>query len=359
MSFQFLTGDTLELHLEIGAEKQVFRTLVDQVASDRLFVIYTPLAQGKVLLTSEGQQFEVVFSRMDRATGSYDIYSFQAKLNKRITKDGISMWQIERISDFSKLQRRDYYRLNIVRLMSVNLDQRDQLKVEVLTKDISAGGMRCVASQRLNPGEPVTCNLLLDIKKPMILQGEVVSSDLMADSSIKYDVRIRFSGISRKQEIELNRQINVVQAEYLKKNSATSLASAMDSVMAHIDLKKAEERIINEKFDIKLGYWMALDLLLILLMGILYFASRPTMEFPVERFNDIISRTGWNQQILFGNMGISAMILIVSFVGILIDRHHYSGKRPINLTFVIGSFIGLLSLMVLTTLFATVFNVSS
>ena len=218
MNFTFLTGDTFELHIQLGAQKQVFRTLIDQSVSDRLFVVYTPLAQGKVLLTSEGQTFEVVFSRMDTVTGNYDIFSFSAKLNKRIQKENISMWQIERISDFDKLQRRDYFRLNIVRLMSVDLDQRDHIKVEVLTKDVSAGGMRCVASKKLVPGEPVTCNLVLDPKKPMALQGEVVTVEPMADSHIKFDTRIRFSGLSKKQQAELMKQINFVQAEFLRRS---------------------------------------------------------------------------------------------------------------------------------------------
>lgn len=359
MSFRFATGDTLELHMQIGTNEQIFRTLIDQVSSDRDFVIYTPLHQGKVLLTADGHRFKVVFYQLDTSTSRYEIYAFQAQLDSRIQKDGVALWRITRVSDFEKLQRRDYFRLNYVKLMEIALDQRDNIKLEVLSKDISAGGMRCVVAQKLTPGEPVTCRLDLDPQNPIYVLGEIVSAELMPDSKLKYDTRIRFSGSTKKQQTDLIRQINNVQSEYLKKVATQKGEDPFASVSAHIDLKRTKQKIEDDRFDVKLGYWMGLELLLILLMCILYFAARPVVEFPVARFNEMIIRSGWNEQILYGNIGVSALVLFVSFSGILIDRNRYSGRRPINVVFLVGCFLGLLSLMVLTTLFATVFNTAS
>lgn len=355
MSYHFSTGDTFELKIKVAGDQHVFRTLVEQVISERQYVVYTPLHQGKVLMTQEGDHFEVVFSKLDRVSGRYDIFSFDAVLKRRLSKDHISLWQIERIGDFKKLQRRDYFRLNYVRLLSIELDQRDRMMVEVLSKDISVGGMRCVASQRLVAGEPVTTHLILDPKKPLAILGEVVSSELMTDSQTRYDTRIRFVGITKKLELELSRQINYVQSEMLKKVAAKGGDSQMDKVLAHIDLDKARIKVADDRFDVKLGWWLGVNYLLIMLMFIFYIAARPTVEYPMERFNDIIRRTDWNAQILYRNIGVSLAVLAGSFIGVMADRNHYRGRKPINLFFIIGCFLGLLSLMILTTLFATVF----
>lgn len=356
MSYHFSTGDTFELHMKQGNEKQVYRTLIDQAATDRLFVVYTPLSHGKVLLNAEGDAFEVVFSKLDRNSGRYEIYSFQAVIKKRFQKDNMPMWQIERTTEFTKIQRRDFFRLNYVRLMSIELEQRDNVKVEVLSKDISAGGMRFVGSQRLNPGEPVTCHLILDPHNPLSLTGEVVTSELMADSGVKYDSRIRFSALTKKQEVELTRQINYVQSEMLKRVATKGGDELMNTVLAHIDINKANMRVKDDRFNVFFGWWLGLDYMIIVFMFIMYIAARPRVEYPMERFNGIIYRTEWNPQILYANIGVSLLVLVISAIGIIAERNHFQGRKAPNLFFVIGSFLGLLSLMILSTLFATVFN---
>lgn len=356
MSYHFSTGDTFELHLRQGDEKQVYRTLIDQAATDRLFVVYTPLAHGKVLLNVEGDAMEVVFSKLDRSSGRYEIYSFQAVLKKRFAKDNMPMWQIERTTDFIKVQRRDFFRLNYVRLMSIELEQRENLKVEVLSKDISAGGMRFVGNYKLNAGELVTCHLVLDPHNPLTLSGDVVTSELMADSGVKYDTRIKFSTLTKKQEVELTRQINYVQSEMLKKVASKSGDAFKESVLAHIDLQKAKVRVKDDRFNVFFGWWLGLDYMMIVFMFLMYIAARPRVEYPMERFNGIIYRTDWNSQILYANIGVSLLVLAVSAIGIVAERNHFQRRKSPNLFFVIGSFLGLLSLMILSTLFATVFN---
>lgn len=352
MPFHFSTGDTFELHIQKGAERQVFRTLIDHVVSEKQFAIYTPLAQGKVLLLDEGQRFEVVFSQLDPNTNRYDIYSFNAVLKSRINRDIVAMWIIERVSDFKKKQRRDFFRLSFVKKMFIEIDQEQGKQIEVLSRDVSAGGMRCVVAKHIPLDTIITCHLNLIPSHPISVHAKVVICDLMTDSAMKYDLRVNFVGVSKSLETELITQINHVQGEYLKKVADEGINERMDEVMAHLDLKKMEQNIKDQKFDTKLGYWMALQWLLIFILAALYGVARPAGEYPLDRYFNILIRSGWKVDVLAFNVWLSIAILIVSSIGLISDRSRYLGRKPVKLSFVIGFFISVLSLMILATLYA-------
>lgn len=352
MAFNFSTGDTFELHIKRGAEQQIFRTLIDHVVSEKQFAIYTPLAQGKVLLLAEDQRFEVVFSQLDPSTNKYDLYSFNATLKTRVNRDNVAMWIIERISDFKKKQRRDFFRLSFVKEMFIELEQEPEKKIQVLSRDISAGGLRCVVTKKIPIGTIVICHLNLVPSHPMVIRAKVVVCDLMTDSSMKYDLRVTFIGVSKALESELVTQINHVQGEYLKRVADEGVNERMEEVMAHLDLQKIKQNINDQKYDNRLGYWMALQWLMIFVLLALYGAARPVEEYPLDRFFNILIRGGWKIDNLVFNVWLSIAILVVSLTGLIADRTRYLGRKPVKLSFVIGFFISILSLMILATLYA-------
>jgi len=354
VSFNLSTGDAFEIHINYLGEEQVHRTLIDHVVSESQFAIYTPLYQGKVLLVSERQRMDVVFSQLDPITNRYEIYKFKASLVTRITRDNVSMWIIERLGDYSKVQRRDYYRLNLVKPMMMTLNQHDDLKVEVLSRDISAGGMRCVTNKKLRPLEHVTCHLNMNPSKPLAIQGEVVSSELMPDSRIKFDTRIRFIAMPKVLQTTLMQQINVLQAEYLKKSANSNVEEKLDSVMASIDLKKLDQVNRDGHFEVKLGYLGGLQWLAAIIVVVLYIAARPMSEYPMERWNNIFFSRGWSAQLLYANIGMSCILIFLGVVGVIVERNYYAGRKPIKLSFLLGIVLGIISILVLVTLFSTV-----
>ncbi len=356
MAFNFSTGDTIELHIKIGPEQQIFRTLLDHVVSEKQFAIYTPLAQGKVVLLAGDQRFEVVFFQLDPSTNKYDLYSFNATLKTRVNRDNVAMWIIERTTEFKKKQRRDFFRLSFVQEMFIELEQEPEKKIQVLSRDISASGLRCVVTKKIPSGAIVICHLNLVPSHPMVIRARVVVCQLMTDSSMKYDLRVTFIGVSKALEAELVTQINHLQGKYLKRVADEGVNERMEEGMAQLDSQKIKKNISDQKYGTLLGYWMNLQWLLIFVLIALYGSARPVEEYPLDRFFNILIRGGWKSDNLVFNVWLSFAILIVSLTGLIADRTRYLGRKQVKLSFVIGFFISVLSLMILTTLHAIGFT---
>jgi hypothetical protein len=102
---------------------------------------------------------------------------------------------------------------------------------------------------------------------------------------------------------------------------------------------------------------MAIDWLSCFVVFILLMLARPVNEYPVARFFNLYNRAGWSADALYLAIGFSVFAIIISIIGVMIDRLRYDKRRPVNRTFVICGIFGLLAILVCVTLFATLLSV--
>ncbi|RXV59911.1 hypothetical protein DWB64_13430 [Fusibacter sp. A1] len=357
VALKFNTGDTVELQLDKHDPSSKYRTVIESVEGDKVFEVFAPIHSGKVVLIGNGNIITVVFSQLNKATSRYEIFSFKARLESKENREGVALIKLLRISDFKKTQRRDFYRLNFVKEMELSTSLDGTGKIEVLSRDISAGGMRCVTTKRVKPGEKVIIHIVLVPKEPIDIIADVVSCDNMPDSMLRYDLRLRFNNLSKSQQTKLIRQINGVQAEYLKKLANKDYESHMEHILPNLSEEKLVRYNADVKFSIRLGYLMAINWILCFVIFILIVIARPVNEYPVARFFNIYTRTGWSPQALNVAIGVSVGTIILSILGLTIDRLRFAGRKPVNMTFVVCGSFALLAILICVTLYATVLNV--
>ncbi len=341
MLFNFSTGDTIELDIMIGEETTKCKTLIERVENDELFLIHAPIRSGHVLLIHPGENVDVFFPKYDVANNRYEIYNFDSRVKSREIIDGISMWWIERKSEIVKVQRRDYFRLNYVKKMLVQRPNSEKT-INILTRDISAGGIRFISSAKLKEGEEIICHIALEKNPVVLLKGHVIGVEISSDSATKQEVRVEFYDVSKEVKRDIIQQINLIQSVYLKKLAHSQYQEHMEEIMAPINIEKLERYNGDVNFDNKLGYLKGISVLGLIIMVALFFISRPRSIYPVSKFFNIIYREGWNLTTLYAGVGVGIAVSFFSFLGIYIDQTHYFDRKKSNVTFLVCALVAII-----------------
>lgn len=352
MDFKFNTGDTIEIEVENNGGINKYKTLVDSATSCDYIVAHAPIHAGKVLLLQPGKTLRLFFSKYNAGIDSYEIFRFKAQLEAREIRDGISMISIRRVGEITKVQRRDYFRLSYVKNMLVER-LIDGQTIEVLSKDVSVGGMRFVSKVKLNKGENLNCMLAFEDAPPIAVSGEVINCELLPESTLNYDVRVKLNDVNKEQRSEIIGHINRIQAEYLKRIAHEQYEEHMEAIMAPIDLDKLEQYNDDVGFENKMGYLKALLVLFSIVMVALFFLSRPNSAYPVAKFFNIVYQKGWSVGILRGVIGMAVTLVLATLGGIWLSYQHYGERQTISKVFI--GVIGLSLLMIAIALYVVNF----
>lgn len=113
------------------------------------------------------------------------------------------------IQDYIKhIQRREFFRLNVIREIGVSNEENDELKG--ITQNVSAGGIKCILSKALDKGKPVQISFSL-YDDHFELLGVVLDSQ--PHTYNKYTVRIKFTNTDQKIRQRLISNIFKIQAK--------------------------------------------------------------------------------------------------------------------------------------------------
>ena len=188
-------GEKIEVRYYEGAidseKRSCYSMIQDMISQDEL-VITIPMVKGNQIILPLGQEVEIVFFRDEGQ------YIFKAKIEKRFKKENVDLLKLNRISSIKRIQRRNYYRLNITLPISIKLltdkDKQSQNFKEWLktyTMDISGGGVRILLDRNIEKGS-------------LLLKGEVVRSQLIQQYPItKYEIGISFVDITEYQRDQI------------------------------------------------------------------------------------------------------------------------------------------------------------
>jgi c-di-GMP-binding flagellar brake protein YcgR len=315
-------GALIELDFEnTKGELLKFKSLVETVSSDDLFEVYAPMYKGKNYPLMTNDELKIYYSRLNKSTGKYDIFCFVSHVVSRIRKENFAMIRLKRTTEVSIVQRRETYRLSYVKKMALTLikDQGDQT-LEILSKDISVGGMRGIVTVPLSENKEVVCHLFLGDSGKMDISGYVVFSTPVEDSQLKHDVRIQFHRVDKNDMKRLVSFINKVQADMIKKVSSGKHELLMRQAMGESRIYENSKR---EKNDLILS-WINYSpfLLWLLFVGslLVFLSGVPATEYPLQRFFNFIYRRGWNLVMLQNSIYLMFFTLVISVISMGLNR---------------------------------------
>ena len=214
-------------------EKPNYRSNISDVVSDDEIVVTIPTEKGKLILYSVGEKLDLCFYT-DK--GLYQCY---AQVASRAKEGGLYTMRLELTTELKKFQRREYYRFNTILNMkcrTLNQDEKEHMnEVEFIDADltlengvlvdISGGGTRFISTHPYEKGDLILFRFSLeqeaakaekenkeeeekeeDDERYSVI-GKVIMSTPMEKQRGKYENRIEFVRISRKDREEIIRYI--------------------------------------------------------------------------------------------------------------------------------------------------------
>ncbi len=353
MDFNFTTGDPIEiirLGSSIGFQNR-YRTMVEKQESEDTVLLYMPITKGKIVSIKTGELLKMNYVGLDTYNGKYNVYEVRVEVLDVVTYDNISMMIVKRISDVKRVQRRDFFRLNIIKPILIEpLDE--ELSIEVLTRDISAGGMQALSPVELIKDSEYVVYMNLIQEEPILVVGKVLECVYRNDlqSGNKFQVRFQFLNVEKEVQGDMVKQINNLQAIEIRKRRREGMTFS-EHISAHIDEKLLSQYRIDSVFDAKLRLLVILDFLLFIAVLALFVLASPKQSW-APMFGKSITET-WDPGMLSLNIWVSAALLLVSIVGLALDRNHYVGRKSVNLIFVVLSSLSLISILFLVTILST------
>ncbi len=337
MDINFSTGDAIE----VTRDNRKYRTVVERQIDHESILIYSPIEKGHVLPVREGEQLELVFVVLDPENNKYDVYSFMTVVVARQVQDSIPMLMVRSLSKPKKVQRRDFYRLNIVKSILIE-SITDDSTIEVITQDISAGGMQAISPKQLNVGSEylVYMNIFTDF--PIVLSAKILSSDPRDSEYTKYVNRFYFTNIDKKVQSEMIRQINHLQVLEIRRRKMNS-PGYKASIKSYLDDELLDRYNLDKKVDSRIRYLTFFNIFVALVSFAIFVMAMPNTDW-MPLFGSQPHHS-WNKPLLKLDIFVLTLLFLTSSFGLVYDRMHYNNRRSINLFFVIMLIISVVVLL--------------
>ncbi|KAB3535862.1 hypothetical protein F8154_04925 [Alkaliphilus pronyensis] len=155
---------------------------------NNLLHITNPIKRGIPYPLLEGQQIKIIFYREEKG-----IFRFVAEIRYKV-QSRIVIYAVEPISQPERIQRRYFFRLDIILNAFVGRLE-EEAKCECIVKDLSGGGMKLVSKAEFKEGEILECHVNLKDGVRVTTVGEVIRS-IKDPITNEYELGVRFKDIS-------------------------------------------------------------------------------------------------------------------------------------------------------------------
>ena len=210
-----------EIHgLAVGDRVTVFyqgrnyESVVQDIPDPDTLVIAHPSFQGVFLTISDSDTAEVSFPKDN------GIMSFKAVQGSRRVVDSIPMLQLKAVSEVTRRQRRNYYRLEKslpVLVTAKKNDAEEKLTtIKAQAVNISGGGCKLSIRQPLDNDKKVECKIMLSHDIEVVVDGQVVWTDKTNTDSRTNHFGIQFTIEDEVTQRTLVRYITIEQRKKLK-----------------------------------------------------------------------------------------------------------------------------------------------
>lgn len=331
---QLVTGSLLELEVpspEDPKKNLKYHVIIDKPFKDGVLTITAPMKHGRSVPIQKDTVVKIIFS-VSGSTSS-EAYSATCRVTDRHRSGKFNTLSIELTSSPKKIQRREYFRFSIVKKVAFTFDGQ---KYEMLTKNISATGLRGISNKKIPDGEICLINLPIG-DEIMSLRSEVVFSSPSQDSRYKSDIRFNFVDITEKDKSKITHYIFQQQSDMVRKNLDES---GLNRNFAY-NRKGLEfgEIQMNKKDYIPPFSWG----ITIVIFG-LFLRARPEKQNGLDKFWGYFRDNTWNA--LFLNLMAIVCLIQLAFCLYGYFLYNRSNKKSISLMINAGISIALLILYV-------------
>lgn len=210
MDLLLITGDRVDIQIHNPSNPEGVKAMYSQVMNvdSEFYYISPPVTKGMEYPVRLGQKADLTYYR------EFGVMSFTVVFLRKITDGKVALFQVTRITEPRKTQRRAYYRLKYMVNGFVKSLENDKA-CEMLIQDISGGGTRATVSVSFYVGEKIECVLHMDNEK-VIVVATVVRALRLSDQR-RYELGIRFEDVSEKNQNKIIAYIFQKQGELRKK----------------------------------------------------------------------------------------------------------------------------------------------
>lgn len=191
----FKPKQRVELHIDTDRGVLNLSTHIEHITEEGEVIVAAPFYKGQLypfLAKEHVELFSIV--------KSVGIISCDVIVAKRLRNGNIVLLLLERISEIRKTQRRRHYRLPTLLDTELEItDRSNLLEIQAVTRDISAGGIRCITPEKLFEKEHV--KLKVDLNGDVLnLHSSVLESISLTADQMRFETRFEFDEIDIQEE---------------------------------------------------------------------------------------------------------------------------------------------------------------
>jgi len=182
-------NQSIEVEIRKGVYSGTYTSKIEEINEDNIKIL-TPFKKGEIIPVHIGTNLNIFFTGKDAA------YTFHSQVIDRL-KENVRLLVITPPEDINRIQRRDFFRLNVkkdakYRKVNRQLEPEEEY-LETSTIDISAGGVRLALESELTKGD------LIEITIAIPALDEEIIGEIKQIYSLKNGkaAGIEFKGISQ------------------------------------------------------------------------------------------------------------------------------------------------------------------
>jgi c-di-GMP-binding flagellar brake protein YcgR len=191
----FKIKQKVELHIDTSTGILNLSTHIEHITDAGEFIVAAPFYKGQLYPFLAKEHVEMVCKMEHMGIISCDVV-----VSKRLRNGSIVLLLLEKISDIRKVQRRRHYRLpTLLETEVVPLSRQERIQLHAVTKDISAGGVKCITPERLFQQEHV--RLKVDLNgESLKINSSVLESVEMSPAALRFETRFQFEKLNMDEE---------------------------------------------------------------------------------------------------------------------------------------------------------------
>jgi len=288
-------------------------TLIDKGFSydDNCFSIMAPRYNGKNYPLHHGETIDIFF--VTTLNTEKKVYSFKGNVVKKTREASLVEHVVQKSSEVEEIQRRDAFRLPITKNAIIYVDGEE---LEVLSKNISATGIRFVINTKLYINSIVKVKLSFDDEFSITTEGKVIESKLQKDSQYKYDTRIMFIGLEISEKNKLINYIFSKQIEMLKK---TPNSDAADNIYHMIYGDYKEKRNKEDVIVKTINFFSIFSWVMFFLILVYFIKASPETSYGIGRFFNADYLNQWEQNSLNITLALSVFQVFITGLGLSLN----------------------------------------
>lgn len=182
-------------------EEDMYKASVQDITESEI-LITIPINNSIYLTLNEGVELEQFF--YDKK-GNF--FTYKTKVIRRYTEKEIPFYRLSKPYDVKKIQRRDYFRVNIIQIINYIKEaelqkdiRREENYEDALLLDLSGGGMRIKVKEKLSFNDSIISNLNYENEK-VVIKGRVVRIEKTEDKRYIYGIDFKDIDNSTREKI--------------------------------------------------------------------------------------------------------------------------------------------------------------